>query len=179
MGSNPVEGYFETKEAAKVDRKEKELQLWRHWKENGEQPKHLQPLLKMYDNVFAQKIKAWKAPTVPAAAFKAELQTQAIKAFKNYDPNRGAALNTHVESRLPKAKRYNNRYQNVMYIPEGMSSQIGKINKAKESLNEELGREPTINEIADHMGMPPKRLKNIIEAQKSTVPMGRSAGEDM
>jgi DNA-directed RNA polymerase specialized sigma subunit len=176
--SDPVSNYFQLKEAAKVDRKAKEIQLWRHWKDNGEKPEHLQPLLKLYDPIVVQKTRMWKAKTVPEAAFKAELQTHIIKAFKNYDPNRGAALNTHVESRLHKAKRYNNRYQNLMYIPEGQSGKIGTLNKAKEKLQEELGREPSIEEIAHHTGMAAKRVKTIMDAQQFTVPMGRSAGEE-
>jgi DNA-directed RNA polymerase specialized sigma subunit len=176
--TDPVQEYFATKEAAKVDRKQKELQLWKHWKENGEKPEHLQPLLKLYDPVLNQKMRMWRAPTVPETAFKAELQTQLIKALKIYDPKFGAAINTHVESRLGKAKRYNNRYQNLMYIPEGQSGKIGKLNTSREKLIEELGREPTVDELADHAGMPPKRVQTILSAQMKTVPMGRSAGEE-
>jgi DNA-directed RNA polymerase specialized sigma subunit len=178
MPTDPVQDYFEAKEAAKVDRKAKELELWKRWKSGGERPEHLQPLLKLYDPVISQKMRMWKAPTVPESAFKAELQTQLIKALKIYDPKFGAAINTHVESRLGKAKRYNNRYQNIMYIPEGQSGKIGKLNTAKEKLTEELGREPTYDELADHVGMHPKRVKTILEAVKKTVPMGRSAGEE-
>jgi RNA polymerase primary sigma factor len=176
--TNPIDDYLQSKEAAKVDRKQRELDLWKRWKDNGEQPQHLQPLLKLYDPVLNQKLRLWKAPTVPETAFKAELQTQLIKALKIYDPKFGAAINTHVESRLGKAKRYNNRYQNIMYIPEGQSGKIGKLNSSREKLMEELGREPTIDELADHAGMHPKRVKTILDAQKKTVPMGRSAGEE-
>lgn len=175
---NAVDDYLQAKEAAKINRKQREVDLWKHWKENGEQPQHLQPLLKLYDPVLNQKMRLWRAPTVPEAAFKAELQTQLIKALKIYDPKYGAAINTHVESRLGKAKRYNNRYQNLMYIPEGISGKIGKLNTSREKLMEELGREPSIDELANHAGIPPKRVKTILDAQKKTVPMGRSAGEE-
>lgn len=186
--SNPVTSYLAERDAlgasdakeaaAKADRKANELTLWRNWKRHGEQPEHLQPLLKLYEPVLNKKMLQWRANTVPKAAFKAELQIHLIKAFKNYDPTRGAALNTHVEHRLPKAMRYNNRYANIFYIPEGQSMQIGKINNAKEELTEELGREPTHEEIGNHMGMKPSRVKTIIEAQQRSVPMGRAAGED-
>jgi RNA polymerase primary sigma factor len=175
--SNPVGDYFAIKEAAKVTRKENELQLWKHWKANGEKPEHLQPLLKLYDGVIAQKMKQ-KAKFIPDSAYRAELQTQVIKAFKNYDPTRGAAINTHVVGRLQKALRYNNRYANLMYIPEGQAGKIGKIDRAKEKLQEELGREPTVPEIAHHLGMKATRVKTIMDARQFTVPMGRSAGEE-
>ncbi len=185
---NPVLGYLGLKEslgevdvkeaASKASRKANEMKLWHEWKASDEDPKKLQPLMKLYDGVLHKKMEAWKAPTVPAEAFKAELQTHLIKAFKTYDPNRGAALNTHVENCLHKAKRYNNRFCNVAYIPEGQSVMIGKINTAKSKLQEELGREPTHEEIGNHLGMNAKRVGTIIGAQKLFVPMGRSAGEE-
>jgi DNA-directed RNA polymerase specialized sigma subunit len=170
--------YFAVKEAAKKNRKEHELELLERWNQNGRKPEHLAPLLKLYDPIIGQKVRAWKPPNVPENAFKGELQKHIIKAFETYDPSRGAALNTHVEARLPKARRYANRYANLMYIPEEQSNKIGKINKAKEKLMEELGRAPTVDEIADHMGLSPKRVKVILDAQKHVVPMGMSAGEE-
>lgn len=170
---NPLEEYEQSKTAAKEQRKADEVALWRTWKEGGEQPKHLQPLLKLYEPVFAQKMRQWKAPQVPAASFKAELQAHFIKALQNYDPSR-AALNTHVESRLPKAMRYNNRYQNLLYIPEGQSGQIGKLRKAQESLTEDLGRAPTTQELSQHLGMTPKRIDTILNAVKRDIPISHS-----
>lgn len=179
---DPAEDYFTSKEAAKETRKEKELQLWQHWKDNGKQAEHLQPLLKLYDPVLGGKVRAWKAPNVPESAFKAELTTHLIKAFETYDPSRGAALNTHVEARLPKAMRYNNKHQNVGYIPEGQARYIGAIRKAQDTLNEEFGRDPTPHEIADHLQTIPDmdyrkltaaRVGTILDAVKRDVPMSK------
>jgi DNA-directed RNA polymerase specialized sigma subunit len=175
---NPIEEYEESKEAAQTKRKADEISLWQRWKDSGEQATHLQPLLKLYEPVIAQKVRAWKPPNVPESAFKAELQTHTIKAFQTYDPSRGAALNTHVEARLPKAMRYGNRGANVAYIPEEQARQIGRLRKAQDELSEELGRDPTHSEIADHIGMPMKRVTTILKAVRKDIPMGRSGGED-
>jgi hypothetical protein len=175
---NPFDEYMAEKAASVSKRKQQELDLWHQWKSNGEQPEHLQPLLKLYEPVVAQKIRKWKAPQVPESAFRAELQTHLIKALQTYDPSRGAALNTHVEARLPKAMRYNNRYQNLAYIPEGQSGHIGKIQRAQNQLTDELGRPPTTDELGDHLGMTPRRIDTILKSVKRDVPMGRSAGEE-
>jgi len=175
---NPVEGYLQTKKAAPSKRKEHEVELWKRWKSEGEKPEHLEPLLKLYEPVLAQKTRAWKAPTVPESAFQAELTTHLIKALQTYDPSKGAALNTHVETRLPKAMRYNNRYQNLAYIPEGQSGYIGKIQRAQNTLSDELGRAPTVDELGDHLGLPPKRVATILKAVKKDIPFGRSAGPE-
>jgi hypothetical protein len=168
--TNPIEKYQETKEAARTERKQNEINLWEKWKKSNEDPQHLQPLLKLYDSNLEYKAKMWKAPSVPKSAFKLELQDHLIKAFRSYDPTRGAALNTHVEMRLHKAKRYNVKNQNLAYIPEGQVSHISKINQAHDSLSEELGRPPTTIEIADHLGMTPKRVETIQKAIRKDIP---------
>ncbi len=176
--SNPVNNYLQSKEAAQAKRKQDELDLWKKWKGGGQKPEHLQPLLKLYEPVLAQKTRQWKAPTVPESAFKAELQTHLIKAFETYDPKHGAALNTHAENRMRKAMRYNNRYQNLLYIPEGQSGMIGTLQKARDALTEDLGRAPTTEELAQHTGLKPKRIDTILSAVRRDIPMGRSGGEE-
>jgi hypothetical protein len=183
---NPLEAYDQAKVAQKTQRKQHELDLWQHWRDNGEQPEHLAPLLKLYEPVFSKKM-AWKAPMVPAAVFKAELQGHAIRAFKSYDPNRGTALNTHVENNLIKAQRYNNKYQNTAYIPEGKSRYIGHISRAKDALTDELNREPTNEEIHAHMlkdpdhdfrKLTPKLIGEIQKGQRRDIPAGMFAGAE-
>ncbi len=178
MASNPLEAYQQEKLGAKEKQKKHELELWQKWKDNGEQAEHLEPLLKLYEPIIQQKMRLWKPKAVPESAFRAELQTHAIKAFQNFDPSRGVALNTHVESRLPKALRYGNKGANMAYLPEGQVKHIGAINKAKDTLRDELGRDPTVEELGDHLGMPPKRIETIMKGMRRDVPMGRSTGED-
>lgn len=185
--ANPLEEYFETKEAAKETRKDHELALWQKWKNNGQKPEHLEPLLKAYEPVFMQKVRQWKPKMIPESAYHAELQTHAIKAFDSYDPARGTALATHVIGRLKKALRYGNLHANVGYMPEGQSGFIGPINKARDILQEELGREPTVQELHDHLQqdpdhdfrkLTPQRIETIQANKFKDIPMSRSGGVD-
>jgi len=176
MAKNPLEEYEQTKEAAKAARKQNELQLWDQWKKNGEKPEHLQPLLKASEPTFRHKIQQWKAPLVPESAFKLELQDHFINALRSYDPDRGAALNTHIERRLKKAMRYNAKNQNFGYIPEGQIGHISAINQAKDHLTQQFGRDPTTQEIADHINetgdkkLTAKRVETVVKAQKKDIP---------
>jgi len=176
--SDPIERYVSTKEAARAEQRQNEHALWEQWKSGGEQPHHLEPLLKIYEPKLEQKVRAWKAPNISKAAFKLELQDHLIRAFRNYNPERGAALNTHVEMRLQKAKRYNTKQQNMAYIPEGKSGKISVINRAKDHLTDELGREPTINEIGDYTGLRPKMVEQVQKAQIRDI-LGSSFEHDM
>lgn len=176
--TNPLTDYFEEKAAAPSKRKEEDLQLWHAWNDNGRKPEHLEPLLNKYKGIVSQKVGQWKAPAVPESAFRAELQTHLIKAIESYDPAR-SALNTHVENRLQKAKRYNTRHQNFAYIPEGKARFIGPIDKARDILREDLGREPTHHEISAHLQksedgdyrkLTPAKVEEIQKARIRDVP---------
>jgi DNA-directed RNA polymerase specialized sigma subunit len=167
---NPVAAFLECKTAADAARKERELGLWRTWKESGRAPEHLDPLLRAFAPLLQQKVQQWKAPAVSPGAFKAELQGQFIHALDTYDPTRGAALGTHVEIHLQKAKRYNNRYQNLAYIPEGQAAYIGRIDKAHDELSEDLGRAPTHDEVAERVGLTPARVARIQKARMRDIP---------
>lgn len=165
---NPVESFIQTKQAALADKRQQELQQFQLWKQTQD-PAHLQPLLKSYEPVIAQKIRQYKAPSVNEAAFRGELQKHLIGAFETFDPTRGAQLATHVENRLKKAQRYNARYQNVAYIPEGQASHIGKINRATNELTEQFGRAPTFDEIGDHLGLATRLVQKVVGAQRKDI----------
>ena len=176
--TNPINEYVSNETAAQTKRKAHEIELWARWKNEGQQREHLQPLLKLYDGVFGQKMRAWKPPMVPDSVFHAELQKQFINALDAYDPSRGAALNTHVENRLKKAMRLGNRYANLSYIPEAQAGKIGKLLRAQTELTEEYGRPPTHAEIANHLGMHEKQVTTVLKAVKRDVPMSITGGPE-
>jgi DNA-directed RNA polymerase specialized sigma subunit len=106
---------------------------------------------------------------VQQSAFEAAATKQAIEAFESYDPNRGAALATHVIGRMRKLQRENNKLQNKAYIPEGKASQIGKIQRAQSFLRDDLEREPTPLEIAKQMGRPVKAIQGVLGSMKKDI----------
>lgn len=152
---NPVSDYLETKEAeektATQKRNEKELELWQRWKESGKKPEHLTPLLNAFQPLLDYRKKNNKAPRTPDAAFTAEGHKLIINALNTYNPDRGAALRTHVENGFKKLHRYNASMQNFAYMPETRAGKVGDLDRAHEFLKEELGRDPTPQELAEHM----------------------------
>lgn len=168
--SSPVDDFLLTKNAEREKRRKDELDHLENWKSNGRQPEHLEPLLKAYEPLIGQKLRQFKAPAVPEAAMRAELQKHLINAFETYKPDRGAALPTWVENNLRKAQRYNSRFQNVGYIPEGQARMIAPIQRAQNELTEQFGRAPTNDELGDHLGMQPKRVAKILSAQRRDIP---------
>lgn len=174
---NPLEVLGEHEKTSAAARRKNELDMLERWRAGGKQPEDLAPLMKAYEPVVQRKMTMWKAPTVPEAAFRAELQGHMIRAFETYDPSRGAALNTHVENGMRRAMRYNAKNQNFAYIPEEQIDLISPINRARDILKEDHGRDPTVAEIAQHLNRSPKVIQRVLQAQRKDVADSTFASE--
>jgi DNA-directed RNA polymerase sigma subunit (sigma70/sigma32) len=90
---------------------------------------------------------------------EAEAKRLAVEAFETYDPNQGAALSTYVASRLPKLSRITYATQNTARLSETKNLLFHTYYTANNDLRERHGREPTNEELADHLGWSPKKLE--------------------
>lgn len=173
MSGNPAHEFLALRNKEASKRATDDLELWQRWNDNGRKPEHMQPLLQRYAPLFARKTVEWKAPAVSQSAFTAELKKHFIEAMHSFNPELGNALNTHVQYRLQKAKRFNAKYQNVGYIPEGQAEHIGDIQAAQNELTEQLGRAPNAAEIGEHISLPESKVKGILKSLRNDIPSSR------
>ena len=179
MPENTLDEMLAEKHAASAGRQAKELALWETAKKNDWHPDHLEPLLDLYAPLIERKAQEFggRAALIPKPALKAELMTHVIGAFKSYNPARGAAINTHVTNRIQKAKRFVAQHQNIAYIPEPLTYQIGTMQRATDALSQDLGRAPDAQEIADHLGWKVKTVSRIQKSMFNDIP-GSSLEQD-
>lgn len=163
---NPVDGYFKFASA----RDQGDFDTWKQWADQGRDPGQVEPLMNRFMPRLKRKESLLRAPNVQPAAFQAEVMKQSLKAFNTYDPTKNTSLNTHLENQLRKVQRFVNKNQNVGYIPEDTSYQIGKVNRAQDELHDQFGRPPTEFELSQHMGLPVKQVKNVLSSQRKDVP---------
>jgi DNA-directed RNA polymerase specialized sigma subunit len=161
---NPVDDYFEDKEKTAAERNEIDLQHFHKWKAEPTKT-NLSNLIGRFDSEINRGAHSWKAPAVPLAAFKADLKKNAINAFETFDPNRGASLRTHVNNILRRSQRFNAKYQNVAFIPEEKAALITPIKKARDSLFDELGQQPTHGQIASFLNRQPELLPRRVQGK--------------
>jgi DNA-directed RNA polymerase specialized sigma subunit len=136
--------------------------LHQEWMASGKDPEKLQPLLRRYEPFIANKTRQLSgAQQVHPEATRMHVTSAVVQAFETYDPNRGTALNTHVQNRSQGALRSVIKAQNIARIPEDDALQIGKYDRAKAKLEDELGAKPTHSQIATEMGISVNRLKRI------------------
>lgn len=81
----------------------------------------------------------------------------ALQAVKTYDPAK-AKLGTHVVNNLQGLKRMARKQTMVLSIPERVSIDQANLAKTHTSLLDTLGREPTLEEMADSSGLSKKRI---------------------
>jgi len=137
-------------------RQQQDLDLWKEWRKTRS-PVVLQQLLEGLKPLLNREISKWDS-TVPRAALESKARLLAVEALENYDPNRGAAVGTHVASRIRKISRSVYPYQNVARLPENQQLLYNTFQVAQNKLVDDLGRDPTHEELADELSWTPKKV---------------------
>ena len=91
---------------------------------------------------------------------KSRAKLMALKALDTYDPNRGN-VRTHLLSQLQSLRRLSAQNQNIIAIPEQVGLDYARLNESENELRDQLGRDPTDDEIADATGLSTRRIQKI------------------
>lgn len=137
-------------------RQQQDLELWREWKRTGRSD-ILEKLLDRLQPLIYREVVKWGS-TVPPAALESKGRMLTVEALKNYDPNMGAAIGTHVTARLRKLSRYVYPHQNVARLPENKQLMFNTVSVAQNNLQDALGREPSVEELADELKWNPRKV---------------------
>jgi DNA-directed RNA polymerase specialized sigma subunit len=126
-----------------------------------------QKLLDTYAPYIKANINKWKG-VVPDPVISAHGKHYAVQAFKTFDPNKGA-INTHLYNHISQLSRLIYQHQNVSGIPEQHIQQIGRLNQAKQYLTDELGHDPSIEDLSDYMSLPKAHIEKIIHSNRADL----------
>lgn len=160
--------------ASKLElRRQKEMGMWQDWKESGEDPQKLKPLLTSLNPLVQKQINIYrnKVP-IPPAAIEAEFNNHLVTALRTYDPNRGAKLSTHVHNQLKRGRRFITKYQNIGGIPETRSYKITEFRTARTELEDKLGMDPTSHQLADELGWNVREVERLMAEDRRDLPTG-------
>lgn len=141
--------------------KSKDLELFETWRQT-QSKEDLGNLMRQFEPLMFKQVRR-QSGSVPPSALSAEAKKQAIIAFSTYDPEKGAALSTHVYNRLNKLKRINSKYQNAVRLPENQHYNFSDYNNSFERLKETLNRDPSDVEVASDLGWDKKEVKRFRE----------------
>ncbi len=116
-------------------------------------------LLKAVQPVLDSAVKTY-ATSAPGPLLMGRARRLALDSMPAYDPTR-AGLKTHLTGQLRGLRRIHANQSHVISIPEMLKIDSGRVQQARTTLADELGRDPTDIELADHTGFSMKRLKRI------------------
>ena len=119
-------------------------------------------LFDLHKGYIQANINKWSGP-LPQVVMDAYGKHYALNAFKSFDPNKGANINTHLYNHISQLSRLVYQHQNVSQIPENQVQQLGRVEQAKNHLIDEYGREPEVHEIADYMNVPTVHIERIMK----------------
>lgn len=94
-------------------------------------------------------------------SLRTQAKIMAMRAFKTYDPSKGAQLNTYLMQSLKSLNREAKKRSGVIKLPEKVMIDQNALNTAQSSFTAEHGREPSVGELADRTGLSHKRIERI------------------
>ena len=104
----------------------------------------------------------------PKALLHGKARNIAVAAVRTFDPTRGAKLHSWVTTQLQQLNRYGQKLRPI-YVPEATNRQAAELHSVQLRMNDELGREPTHEELADEIGISVPTVKRLMSAKPATV----------
>jgi RNA polymerase primary sigma factor len=90
-----------------------------------------------------------------------------IRATKKFDYRRGHKFSTYatwwIRQAVTRAIADQGR---TIRVPVHMGDQINKLLRLQHQLTQRLGREPSVDELAESLGVPPKKVENMIQVAR-------------
>jgi RNA polymerase sporulation-specific sigma factor len=101
-----------------------------------------------------------------------------LKAIEGFDPEYGTMFSTYAVPKIAGEIRRFLRDDGMVKVSRGIKEQAARIHMARQELEQRLGREPSLSEISEKMGISPEE---IVFAETATGPaesIQRPCGED-
>ena len=125
-------------------------------------PEHFEKLYKSFEPTIQHVINKWNANLDPRT-MKSLAKVQFLKALETYNPDKKTSLGTHVYNYLQKLSRYSMSYGETVRMPENLRLKVGSLLDAINKFREKIGRDPTIDELADELVWPKREIERIFK----------------
>jgi len=128
------------------------------YKQTGH-PDQLRPLMATLAPTIKKAVDKYAPGASPIVHDRAKLM--AVKAIKSYQPSRSVPLHAHVYHQLQAIQREAPKIQDPMPMPERLRRERGVLLNAINQAKDELGREPSDEEVSERTGLAPKKITKI------------------
>jgi RNA polymerase primary sigma factor len=102
-----------------------------------------------------------------------------MKAVERFDPNRGAKLSTYAAWWIKQAiRRALSNQSKTIRLPVHVGDKLLQLQRVSAKLEKALGREPTNEELASELGLPPKRVSRLRTAALTPTSLDAPIGAE-
>jgi DNA-directed RNA polymerase specialized sigma subunit len=117
-------------------------------------------LLKAYEPEVHRRVEELSSGFLSQQTLGVFGRSKALQAFRSWDPSRegAASLKGWVERHVRRIGEDMQRYQFEVQLKSKRASRVGLLTDVQSSLRQELGREPTIEELHVDTGMDPREI---------------------
>jgi len=129
--------------------KEDDIVLWKRWKRN-KSPENTSALVNQLLPLVKRDAYRYSS-NIPYAIAEAHAIGLIIQACEAYNLNSGVALATFVKSYMIKLTQMGDAWRSPIRIPANRAYKFNMFKNTVETLGTNLGREPTIDELADEL----------------------------
>jgi hypothetical protein len=137
--------------------KKDDIAAWNLWKQTGSRD-DLGTLFNRMEPVIQKEVSRWASGPVARPVLNLEAKKISLNAFNTFDPNK-AKLNTHLTNNLKGLSRIVYTHTNPARMPEHQVLKLSTFMSSKQSLEEQLGREPTSQEISEELAWSPREVE--------------------
>ncbi|MDR0839155.1 MAG: sigma-70 family RNA polymerase sigma factor [Oscillospiraceae bacterium] len=101
-----------------------------------------------------------------------------LKALQGFDPEYGTQFSTYAVPKIAGEIRRFLRDDGSVKVSRGLKERANRIRTAKRALEQSLGREPTLSELAAELSMTPEDIASAETAASTPESLQRETGED-
>lgn len=124
-------------------------------------PDNLNRVVASMDSTIGYKLSSMGVANNPQMKHQARLY--AAEAVKKFDPASGATLRTWTQSQLQSLQRFKRENQGPVKIPDRAAIDAWSIERSRRELEDELGFDPDVKQLADRSGLSVKRIAAVAQ----------------